>query len=445
MKSISPTAWKGNEGTFDFSFVEAFECLTGNRPYDWQIRLFENLRAADLPRLLDIPTGIGKTSIIPIWLLARAAGANIPRRLVYVVDRRTIVDQATQVAESLQRRLGTDAQGIGLSLRSKLAIGEGQSLAVSTLRGQLADNRAWLEDPTRAAIIVGTIDMIGSRLLFQGYAVSRRMRPYHAGLLGADSIIVLDEAHISPAFGALLASIADDSAHLRAPAPVPQLATLSLSATTTTSSGDATFRLTEAEAQEPAIARRLKAGKLLRRYPIEKNDFRHELAQHAISLGAANSRVLVYCNSREDAAAVAGEIEKKYKGHVELLVGARRVLERDALAQSAVYSRFTSAVSSEESPAFIVATSAGEVGVDLDADHLVCDLVPFERMVQRLGRVNRSGRPDPAYVDLLVTNESEEEKKETELATILRSCDDLLYKLSKVDDGCDASPAALRV
>ena len=42
-------------------------------------------------------------------------------------------------------------------------------------------------------------------------------------------------------------------------------------------------------------------------------------------------------------------------------------------------------------PSFLVATSAGEVGVDLDADHIVCDLVAHERMVQRLGRVNRRG------------------------------------------------------
>lgn len=40
---------------------------------------------------------------------------------------------------------------------------------------------------------------------------------------------------------------------------------------------------------------------------------------------------------------------------------------------------------------FLVATSAGKVGVDLDADHMICDLVEWERMVQRLGRVNRRG------------------------------------------------------
>ena len=34
---------------------------------------------------------------------------------------------------------------------------------------------------------------------------------------------------------------------------------------------------------------------------------------------------------------------------------------------------------------YLVATSAGEVGVDLDADHLVCDLSTLDSMIQRLG------------------------------------------------------------
>jgi CRISPR-associated endonuclease/helicase Cas3 len=41
-----------------------------------------------------------------------------------------------------------------------------------------------------------------------------------------------------------------------------------------------------------------------------------------------------------------------------------------------------------------VATAAGEVGVDINSDHMVSDLVAWERMVQRLGRVNRRGEGD---------------------------------------------------
>ena len=58
----------------------------------------------NFPERCDIPTGLGKTSIIAIWLLALAhrarsgVASGFPRRLVYVVNRRTVVDQATREA-----------------------------------------------------------------------------------------------------------------------------------------------------------------------------------------------------------------------------------------------------------------------------------------------------------------------------------------------------------
>ncbi len=104
-----------------------------------------------------------------IWLVARACGAGLPRRLVYVVDRRAVVDQATDFAEDLRKCVDGDVE-----LKRALGL-ENRSLPISTLRGQHVDNKKWLEDPASAAIVVGTVDMVGSRLLFEGYGTSRRM------------------------------------------------------------------------------------------------------------------------------------------------------------------------------------------------------------------------------------------------------------------------------
>ena len=170
------------------------------RPFRWQTRLLQRLLDADPPRVVDIPTGLGKTSVMALWLIALAEGARLPRRLVYVVDRRAVVDQATRFA----RRLRLNMPG---EMAEKLGLDAGAGLPISTLRGGFAGNRDWLEDPSRPAIVVGTIDMVGSRLLFEGYGVSRGMRPYHAGLLGVDVLVLLDEAHLCPPFEALIRQV----------------------------------------------------------------------------------------------------------------------------------------------------------------------------------------------------------------------------------------------
>src|ERR1700682_6589710 len=83
-------------------FDMALVALTGNHPFPWQEELFARFMKGTIERSLDIPTGLGKTTVMAIWLFARAAGALVPRRLVYVVDRRAVVDQATDVAIGLR-------------------------------------------------------------------------------------------------------------------------------------------------------------------------------------------------------------------------------------------------------------------------------------------------------------------------------------------------------
>jgi hypothetical protein len=113
----------------------------------------------------------------------------------------------------------------------------------------------------------------------------------------------------------------------------------------------------------------------------------------------------VYCNARKDATAVAAALRDLAKAAgvteptIELFVGGRRVKERvqarDALAELGLIAGTDVEL---ERSAFLIATSAGEVGVDLDADHMVCDLVAWERMIQRLGRVNRRGGRDATVI-----------------------------------------------
>ena len=61
-------------------------------------------------------------------------------------------------------------------------------LRVSTLRGQRADTGDWSRDPSTPSVVIGTVDMIGSRLLFRGYQARPYYRPIHAGLLAIDSL-----------------------------------------------------------------------------------------------------------------------------------------------------------------------------------------------------------------------------------------------------------------
>ena len=387
-------------------FRQEFRVLQGNAPFPWQERLFRNhFLYGDIPSALDIPTGLGKTSVIAVWLLALAwqaewGAVKIPRRLIYVVDRRTVVDQATDVAERLRASLMSAPPGsLTAQVRdplSKLCInatGEASPLAISTLRGERADNREWQADPARPAIIVGTVDMIGSRLLFSGYGVSCRMRPFHAGLLGQDTLIVHDEAHLSEPFGRLIRGIAEVEQAQKAPRP---LRIMELSATRRRQDATAAFTLTEEDKAEDLVDQRLHAVKRLRFEAGAENEDAAiaKVVKLALRYKDERKRVLVYVRRPRDARRIADELAKATdRSRIALLTGTVRGYERDILAETPLFRGFRSDPERPPSEAteYLVATSAGEVGVDLDADHMVCDLTTLDSMIQRLGRVNRLG------------------------------------------------------
>ncbi len=388
-----------NRRSFREHLASALGLGEGETPFPWQVALLERMCEGDIPAAIDIPTGLGKTGTIAIWLLARACGADVPRRLVYVVDRRAVVDQATEVALGLRRWVADRAE-----LKAALGLGA-RELPISTLRGQFVDNREWLEDPARPAIVVGTVDMVGSRLLFEGYGVSRKMRPYYAGMLGCDCLYALDESHLVPPFEALIhAATTRHEAH--APREIPRSRLMSLSATGAFAIDDGepaesakVHRLTKADREHPEVAKRLGATKRIELRVAPEGSLVDAMVEEAWArVGDRARRCVVFTTSREEATKIEQGLRARLadqpedeRGEVELLTGGRRVRERMLAAEKLRSMGFIAGAARPSRPAFLVATSAGEVGVDLDADDMVADLVSWERMVQRLGRVNRRG------------------------------------------------------
>lgn len=463
-------------------FSKQFEALTAFKPMRWQQRLYdEHFATGSLPSVVSVPTGLGKTAVMAIWMVAlaqqmKSGQVSVPRRLVYVVDRRAVVDQATQFAEDLRTNLQKDEAG---ELRDALGLKNDETVPISTLRGQFVDNRDWLADPSRPAIIVGTVDMIGSRLLFEGYGVSRKMRPYHAGLLGADTLVMLDEAHLVPPFEALLAEMTENAGRY-APQDeklaklIPKFKLLPLSATGRRQTARP-FMLEEKDFRNPddaTVLERLFSKKHLTLQELSDNKLEEALAERAWAMAQTAQeqtdgdstkttlepvRVIVYCNSRDVAEKAKAALDKKAKGtsaegRTELLVGARRVRERTVAEQRLKELGFLAGMGEQTAPAILMATSAGEVGIDLDADHLVCDLVAWERMVQRLGRVNRRGGEE-RQADIVVIDEGEPKPKKQDAPTadeqtrvrIYKSVKQLFEKLrDDSDTTIDISPESLR-
>ena len=458
------------------TFDQYFRAVTGHTPFRWQERLYGLFLQGSPPAACKIPTGLGKTSVIPIWLLALAeqlrsgtAGITLPRRLVYIVDRRVVVDQATEEADRLldgfKSAASGSAPGALADLASSLAVAGclkyTDPFTVSTLRGQHADNRLWLRDPARPAIIIGTVDMIGSRLLFSGYGgLGRYSRSLHAGLLAQNALIVLDEAHLCPAFVETLAALGRQLNRSRSINPfhvmllsATQLPADSDSDKATIPSGIHFDLEPEQDLKDDEVARRLKATKALgflnppEGAEEEKPDaVARRMAAEAVELAYPKSAVVVFANTVDMVTRVSTALESSPfsvpADRVLRLTGEMRGKERDELVDRPVFAQFRQRRRDRgelESPIFLVATAAAEVGINFDADHAVCDLVTLERMVQRFGRVNRFGDGAANIRVVLPAKDDGKEPEESPKATTLR----LLQSLPEVDGGLDACPAAL--
>jgi CRISPR-associated endonuclease/helicase Cas3 len=310
-------------------------------------------------------------------------------------------------------------------------------------------------------VVVGTVDMIGSRLLFSGYGVGFKARPLQASFLGQDVLLVHDEAHLEPAFQTLLWAISEEQKRCN---EFCKFHLMALTATSRDGDRAQSFELTESEKKPPQNApeppteplhvvwQRLKAKKGLKFHSEKRSEIFKRIAALAIQHEESKKAVLIFVRTVEDVETVKSTLVDKKSGvapkRVQVLTGTLRGLERDRLIKDdGVFARFLRKAPLEGETVYLICTSAGEVGIDISADHMVCDLTPLDSLMQRLGRVNRRGE-GAAQVDVVYESDPEPKGIDRAFEKARWKTLEILQKLPACEwagDGrLDASPLSLR-
>lgn len=386
-------------------FPAVFAAAHGVPPFPWQCRLVNRLASGGgWPEALDLPTGAGKTAAIDAALFHLAlqaggdAGRQAPVRIAFVVGRRIIVDAAAARADAISHAL-RDATGDGplarMAARLRHLAGPGAPpLMVARLRGGLPREEDWARSPGQPTILCSTVDQVGSRLLFRGYGISDSMKPIHAGLLGADCLLLLDEAHLAAPFAQTLRRIAAYRAPPWCDAAPAAWGFVSLSATQNTAGPR--FALEAADRAHPVLKARLEAPKpaLLRGLPMPSGTPEHAEAFAKAArdmLRPGQPRVIAVVVNR---VALARAVLKGLAGteaDLLLLTGRIRGVDRDTLLAEHGKALLMGAARGARS-LIIVATQTIEAGADFDFDALVTQAAPLDSLRQRFGRLNRAGR-----------------------------------------------------
>jgi len=386
-------------------FAAFFEAVHGHSPFPWQVRLAQRVCGGDWPRAIALPTAAGKTACLDIAVFALACGSpNAPRRVLFVVDRRLVVDQAKRHADHLANVLAdaTESDGILRHVADTLRYraqpddpASARPLEAYALRGGMYRESAWARSPLQPTIIASTVDQVGSRMLFRGYGVSDSMKPVHAGLLANDAIILLDEAHCARPFEQTVRGIQ----HYRNwHQPGTPLHFVSITATPSAALPATQLeRADEQDRSHPVLGKRINAHKPTRLSVAKgakgKNGTTklvQQLEEEALALAVDGGCVGIIVNRVKTARQLYSALTEKSSDAAVLLTGRMRPLDRDDLYQQRLQAILSNAdPNAGPPPAFVIGTQTLEVGADFDFNALVCECASLDALRQRFGRLNR--------------------------------------------------------
>jgi CRISPR-associated endonuclease/helicase Cas3 len=329
--------------------------------------------------LLIIPTGLGKTDAVLVpWLYALVHGKHkAPRRFVFIQPRQNLTEQTFERAR-------------------KLVAAAGLNVRVLQLMGGSEHNDQTVA-PDEFVIIVGTQDMILSRVLNRGYARRPQRWPIDFALLNNDAIHIVDEVQLTSDGLATSTQLAAFRKRFEVFGQVPCVwmsATVDPAWLDTVDFAElrAGLRLVKLEPEDhenEIVQKRFNAPKSVAQAPEEcrtpKGCAEFALAQHR-----PGERTLILCNTVLRAREIFEEL-RKLKAPAVLLHSRYRPAERKANA-----ALLMQGIPKEGQ--IIVSTQVLEAGIDLSAHRLITDVAPWGSMVQRFGRVNRYGEFDDAQI-----------------------------------------------
>lgn len=377
------------------SFPDWFARLAGEScaPHEWQQELAFDDRCRS--RLIRVPTGWGKTlGVLAAWSWHRLDRKDPawPRRLVWCLPMRVLVEQTHAIARDALARLQLLWDGTG-DHRGRVG--------VHLLMGGASDDGAWTLYPEEAAIVIGTQDMLLSRALNRGYAAPPARWPLEFGQLSHDSLWVMDEVQLMDVG---LATSAQLQAYFEDDLPKGfrpretwwMSATLQPEWLKTVDTEPHHDAWNDAPVTVSPSQRRRGLGairKALSKTEIPANSSRafaqlvadkHEIIED----GEYGKITLVVCNTVTRAVETMHALRTLgLPASLELVHSRFRPAERAAWRE-----RFLERSACRRGVnRIIVATQVVEAGVDISAGCVISELAPWSSLVQRFGRCARYG------------------------------------------------------
>lgn len=356
-------------------FADFFQKATGHTPYSYQ----KELANTNDYSIINIPTGAGKTelAVLCLWLWKRMNTQSVPKRLVYCLPMRVLVEQTYEKITHWIKNLDLE-----------------EKISVEMFMG---GNDTKIEKilPNKECIIIGTQDIIMSGALNRAYGSSPATWPIVFGLLNNDCMWVMDEIQIME--NTLPTSMQMNSFRDALGTFGPHK-TIWMSATINPdwmktvdfhASDLQVFNLENSKIETDLKERHFAAKKLHKAPFTIKKEYDTADIKKMLDLHVPGTTTAIIVNTVKRAQSVYKTLSQYH--NCKLIHSRFRGAERQNL--NALLSKLK-----EQEDQIIVSTQVIEAGVDMSVRTMITELAPWANMVQRFGRCNRYGKLSDADV-----------------------------------------------